>query len=87
MLLVHHMHTQTHFLLSLFFEEDQQLCQHPICVISRWIQFPKLTILQISGSSKYRQIGGLLCIKITSNVCNKEHRLRMFEGAEEHISI
>jgi len=48
MLLVHHMHTQTHFLFSVFFEEDQQLCQHVICVISRWIQFSKLTVLQIS---------------------------------------
>lgn len=85
MLLVHHMHTQTHFLLSVFFEEDQQLCQHVICVISRWIQFPKLTVLHIYWSSEYRQIAGLLCVKIKNNVCNKGHRLRMFEGIEEHI--
>ena len=85
MLLVHHMHTQTHFLLSVFFEEDQQLYQHVICVTSRWIQLPKFTLLQISWSSEYRKIGGLLCIKIKDNVSSKEYRLWTFNGIEEHI--
>lgn len=34
-----HAHSNT-LSVKCLFEEDQQLCQHVICVISRWIQYP-----------------------------------------------